>query len=300
MVQPRTDTAERVRVSAMALLKMLTHARAGIPLEVIGIMLGRRLDPFTIEVLDVFATPQVATGSFVETTEETFQLEMVQLLESAGYTGLDQVGWYHSHPGFDVWLSETDMINQKAMENQDSRAVAIVVDPVRSVRGKVIIAAFRNIYPSPDRQHGPWIDPREKTSWIGEFIAPRPASTTQGHGLNELFYEMPISFHMSEPDEAMLFAIHRPNWSKGFEVPSFVEEEKKSLESIKAMRSTAQAYRVSVEEEGSLSAKALEIRHVGKVDPKSFIKQTADQLSAKTGSILAQMHLTDAAFAPGG
>jgi 26S proteasome regulatory subunit N11 len=138
------DTSEKIRVSGIALLKMLKHARNGIPLEVIGVMLGSRIDEFTIEVVDVYATPQVATGQTVETTDERFQVKMAALLEQIGYNDV-MVGWYHSHPGFDVWFSDVDASNQDAMEQQDQRAVGIVVDPVLSVRGKVVIGAFRNV-----------------------------------------------------------------------------------------------------------------------------------------------------------
>ena len=48
----------------MALLKMLKHgklywlkARAGVPMEVMGLMLGEFVDDYTITVVDVFAMP---------------------------------------------------------------------------------------------------------------------------------------------------------------------------------------------------------------------------------------------------
>jgi JAB1/Mov34/MPN/PAD-1 ubiquitin protease len=53
------------------------------------------------------------------------------------------VGWYHSHPGFGCWLSGTDINTQQSFEALNQRAVAVVVDPVQSVKGKVVIDAFR-------------------------------------------------------------------------------------------------------------------------------------------------------------
>ena len=38
---PVGDTAEKVTISSLALLKMLKHGRAGVPMEVMGLMLGR-------------------------------------------------------------------------------------------------------------------------------------------------------------------------------------------------------------------------------------------------------------------
>ena len=35
------DTAEQTYISSLALLKMLKHGRAGVPMEVMGLMLGK-------------------------------------------------------------------------------------------------------------------------------------------------------------------------------------------------------------------------------------------------------------------
>lgn len=36
----KPDTSEQIYISSLALLKMLKHCRAGVPLEVMGLMLG--------------------------------------------------------------------------------------------------------------------------------------------------------------------------------------------------------------------------------------------------------------------
>jgi proteasome lid subunit RPN8/RPN11 len=46
------------------------------------------------------------------------------------------VGWYHSHPGFGCWLSGVDVNTQQSFEALNQRAVAVVVDPIQSVKGK--------------------------------------------------------------------------------------------------------------------------------------------------------------------
>ena len=55
---PTMDTAEVIHISSLALLKMLKHGRAGVPMEVMGLMLGEFVDDYTIRVFDVFAMPQ--------------------------------------------------------------------------------------------------------------------------------------------------------------------------------------------------------------------------------------------------
>ncbi len=52
------------------------------------------------------------------------------------------VGWYHSHPGFGCWLSGVDINTQQSFEALNQRAVAVVVDPIQSVKGKVSRRAF--------------------------------------------------------------------------------------------------------------------------------------------------------------
>ena len=44
-------------------LQMLKHGRAGVPMEVMGLMLGEFVDDYTVTVIDVFAMPQSGTVS---------------------------------------------------------------------------------------------------------------------------------------------------------------------------------------------------------------------------------------------
>ena len=39
MDAPLVDTAEQIYISSLALLKMLKHSRAGVPIEVMGLMM---------------------------------------------------------------------------------------------------------------------------------------------------------------------------------------------------------------------------------------------------------------------
>jgi 26S proteasome regulatory subunit N11 len=54
------------------------------------------------------------------------------------------VGWYHSHPGFGCWLSGVDINTQQSFEALSDRAVAVVVDPIQSVKGKVGFVSLLN------------------------------------------------------------------------------------------------------------------------------------------------------------
>ena len=79
------------------------------------------------------------------------------------------VGWYHSHPGFGCWLSGVDINTQQSFEQLNPRAVAVVVDPIQSVKGKVVIDAFRLIVPQLIMMGQ---EPRQTTSNIGHLNKP--------------------------------------------------------------------------------------------------------------------------------
>ena len=49
---------------------------------------------------------------------------------------LCRVARYHSHPGFGCWLSGVDINTQQSFETLSARAVAVVVDPIQSVKGE--------------------------------------------------------------------------------------------------------------------------------------------------------------------
>ena len=87
---------------------MLKHGRAGVPMEVMGLMLGEFIDDYTVQVVDVFAMPQSGTGVSVEAVDPVFQTRMLDMLKQTNRPQM-VVGWYHSHPGFGCWLSGVDI-----------------------------------------------------------------------------------------------------------------------------------------------------------------------------------------------
>lgn len=74
------DRSETVHISSLALLKMLKHGRAGVPMEVMGLMLGTFVDEYTVRVIDVFAMPQSGTGVSVEAVDSVFQQHVWHIL----------------------------------------------------------------------------------------------------------------------------------------------------------------------------------------------------------------------------
>ena len=77
---------------------MITLGKAGVPMEVMGLMLGEFIDDYTVRCIDVFAMPQTGTGVSVEAVDAVYQQAMQEMLKQTGRQET-VVGWYHSHPG---------------------------------------------------------------------------------------------------------------------------------------------------------------------------------------------------------
>ncbi|KAK0556471.1 COP9 signalosome catalytic subunit rri1 [Tilletia horrida] len=139
----------RVRISAVALIKMVMHARSGGIYEVMGIMQGK-IDPETrtIYVMDSYALPVQGTETRVSAANEAieYMVQYSQLCETVGRVE-NAVGWYHSHPGYGCWLSGIDVDTQRNNQTHQDPFVAVVIDPNRTMSaGRVDIGAFRT-YP---------------------------------------------------------------------------------------------------------------------------------------------------------
>jgi 26S proteasome regulatory subunit N11 len=257
------DNSETVYISSLALLKMLRHGRAGVPMEVMGLMLGEFVDDFTVRVVDVFAMPQSGTGVSVEAVDPVFQTKMMEMLRQTGRPET-VVGWYHSHPGFGCWLSSVDINTQQSFEQLTPRAVAVVVDPIQSVKGKVVIDAFRLIAPQTLMMGQ---EPRQTTSNLGHLN--KPSIQALIHGLNRHYYSIGIQYRKTGLEENMLMNLHKEVWTEGLELPgNFGDERKRNEEGLKRLVGLAEGYEKRVREEGELTKDQLKTRYVGKVDPK--------------------------------
>ncbi|EME30054.1 26S proteasome regulatory subunit N11 [Galdieria sulphuraria] len=272
---PTNDTAETIYISSLALLKMLKHGRAGVPMEVMGLMLGDFVDDYTVKVVDVFAMPQSGTGVSVEAVDPVFQTKMLDMLKQTGRPEM-VVGWYHSHPGFGCWLSGVDINTQQSFEALNSRAVAVVVDPIQSVKGKVVIDAFRLINPQTMLLGQ---EPRQTTSNVGYLN--KPSIQALIHGLNRHYYSLAVAYRKNELEEQMLLNLHKKHWSTGLEVTDFEERAEKNERAVQSMLELAKSYSKMLEEERQLTKEQAAIAHVGKVDAKKRLEQDVTELMSE-------------------
>ncbi len=260
---------------------MLRHGRAGVPMEVMGLMLGEFVDDYTVRVVDVFAMPQSGTGVSVEAVDPVFQTKMMDMLRQTGrypspprhvlnasmsdslYRPETVVGWYHSHPGFGCWLSSVDINTQQSFEQLTPRAVAVVVDPIQSVKGKVVIDAFRLINPQTLMMGQ---EPRQTTSNLGHLN--KPSIQALIHGLNRHYYSIGINYRKTGLEENMLMNLHKHVWTEALQMEDFGEEGGRNGERLKRLVGLAEGYEKRVKEETELTKDQLKTRYVGKLDPK--------------------------------
>lgn len=266
------DNSETVYISSLALLKMLRHGRAGVPMEVMGLMLGEFVDDFTVRVVDVFAMPQSGTGVSVEAVDPVFQTNMMDMLRQTGRPE-SVVGWYHSHPGFGCWLSSVDINTQQSFEQLTPRAVAVVVDPIQSVKGKVVIDAFRLINPQSLMMGQ---EPRQSTSNLGHLN--KPSIQALIHGLNRHYYSIGINYRKTALEENMLMNLHKQEWTEALQMEDFHCEGQRTKDRLERLVSLAEGYEKRVKEETELTKDQLKTRYVGKLDPKKHLEDVGQQL----------------------
>ena len=269
---PLPDTGEQIYISSLALIKMLKHGRAGIPFEVMGLMVGEIHDDYTITVTDVFSMPQMGTTISVESVDPVYQTDFMDMMKQ---TGRDQicVGWYHSHPGFGCWLSGTDVQTQKSQEQLNPKAVGVVIDPVQSVKGKVVIDAFRSIDPHTMMAGQ---EPRQTTSNIGHMT--KPSIVALARGLNKHYYSIAINYRKSEIEQRMLLNLNKVNWSKALKGKVYEDQHKSNIETMKKLEKLTVEYNKWIQEENKQTEKEFIVSSVGKMNPKNHLMSNIDDI----------------------
>jgi len=200
---------KQVKISGIALIKMLMHSRDGLAkkpgdldLEVMGLLQGK-IDGDAVIVMDCFG---VIKGNEVRVTAGTADFEyMVQYTDSASLVGKVEpvVGWYHSHPGFGCWLSGIDVNTQLTNQTYQDPYIAIVVDPKRTMSsGRVELRAFR--------------------TWPADFTPPEHLQNTVPKGKGEFdygvhaqkYYELKVTVFKSSLDSVLLEQLWSKYWVK--------------------------------------------------------------------------------------
>jgi len=193
---------KHVKISAVALLKMVMHACAGGTLEIMGMMLGRVVGD-TIVVLDSYSLPVVGTETRVNPGAEAdaFMVAYDSTNEALGRLE-KQCGWYHSHPGYGCWLSGIDVSTQE-LQQQLGPMIAVVVDPTRTISaGRVEIGAFRT-YP---KDYKPPLE-------AGRQLQSVPLAKVEDFGAHaHRYYTMDVTYFKSSLDAKILELLWHKYW----------------------------------------------------------------------------------------
>lgn len=192
-----------VKISALALLKLVMHARSGGKIEVMGLLQGR-VEKDCFVIMDAFALPVEATEVRVNAQAEAYEY-MVNYLSMGEEVGRKEsaVGWYHSHPGYGCWLSGIDVGTQMQNQQFQDPWVAIVVDPVRTISsGKVQVGAFRTY---PEGYKAPDDGPSEYQSI--------PLEKIEDFGVHhKAYYPLEVSVFKSSLDSKLIDLLWNKYW----------------------------------------------------------------------------------------
>ncbi|CAB4060634.1 COPS5 [Lepeophtheirus salmonis] len=202
-----------IKISALALLKMVMHARSGGSLEVMGLLLGK-VDANVMVVMDSFALPVEGTETRVNAQAQGYEY-MTDYIEAAKRVGRleNAVGWYHSHPGYGCWLSGIDVSTQTLNQNFQDPFVAIVIDPVRTISaGKVDLGAFRT-YP---KGYKPLDEGPSEYQTI-------PQNKIEDFGVHcKSYYSLDVTYFKSAMDKRLLSSLWNHYWVNTLSTSSLI------------------------------------------------------------------------------
>ncbi len=125
-VKVRVSTQPVVVMEAEVARKIRQHARTSMKAEVCGVLIGNTdHERMTVEAC-IAGINAAQGGAHVTFTQDTW--EHIYKIKDKEYPDHKIVGWYHSHPGFGVFLSEHDLFIQQNFFSNPQQ-VAWVYDP---------------------------------------------------------------------------------------------------------------------------------------------------------------------------
>jgi proteasome lid subunit RPN8/RPN11 len=158
------------------------HARSHMTTEVCGVLIGDKRNGVVEVVASIEASNAAQGGTHVTFTQDAW--EMIYRVKDESYPEQRIIGWYHSHPGFGVFLSEHDMFIQRNFFSSPDQ-VAWVYDPHTDEEGCFgwidgdihRISSFSIV-----DNHGDGVErtPKEMEAVAPETVEPRTAGAPAG------------------------------------------------------------------------------------------------------------------------
>jgi proteasome lid subunit RPN8/RPN11 len=113
-------------VDSEVVRKIRQHARAANATEICGVLIGQDKDQRIEVMASIEGENADQAGAHVTFTQDTW--EHIYAVKDKKYPNERIVGWYHSHPGFGIFLSEHDTFIHKNFFSSPGQ-VAWVFDP---------------------------------------------------------------------------------------------------------------------------------------------------------------------------
>src|SRR4051812_30770204 len=167
----------RVHVSEGVFDRVVERGKADTTREIGGVLVGRILrdegGPFLVVEASIDALHAEEKGAELTFTHATW--EHIHKEMDSTHEGKKIVGWYHTHPGFGIFLSDRDQFIHTSFFNLPFQ-VALVYDPKSKEHG---VFSWRDNEVWRMRRYA--IGAREHT-WDGNRTTARPADDKKGAG----------------------------------------------------------------------------------------------------------------------
>jgi proteasome lid subunit RPN8/RPN11 len=111
MAKPDGDLGPEVVLDSATIQQIRRHARSSMEAEICGVLVGTVTDGVTRVQACIAGENADQGGAHVTFTQETWQ--HIFRIKDAQFADSSIVGWYHSHPGFGIFLSDYDMFIHK-------------------------------------------------------------------------------------------------------------------------------------------------------------------------------------------
>jgi proteasome lid subunit RPN8/RPN11 len=126
MAKVRKSDRLHLRIGAEVAREIRQHARSQNKTEVCGVLVGTESEGLTSIEACISGENAAQGGAHVTFTQATW--EHIYKIKDRDYPNARIVGWYHSHPGFGVFLSDHDTFIHKNFFSSPQQ-VAWVYDP---------------------------------------------------------------------------------------------------------------------------------------------------------------------------
>ena len=121
-----SDRGSAVEFDSAVLQQIRRHARSSMAAEICGVLIGELADGVTRVDGCIAGEKAKEAGAHVTFTQETWQ--HIYKIKDTKFADASIVGWYHSHPGFGIFLSDYDLFIHKNFFTAPHQ-VAWVFDP---------------------------------------------------------------------------------------------------------------------------------------------------------------------------